>query len=337
MVGPGGRPPRRDCNSLACPGSANAPSDRKREFRCLSSAPFGRGAGKGCKRKRRRSTDWGKFNRLRRKQIARLVVRRHGRLPNPGGHYIKAAAWHCHGPDRRAELLAWLVWVCAPISLRRKVDAILRANPPRRISADRLGRHLHVSDFERSALRIYTIGSYQTPKAERVRQRKEKDRLHKQARRRASGARPHEQSLSRTKPWEARGVSRATYYRHRKAMTAVRQSRKAVRQIRRQYTSFYPSDESVSLDTVRVASSARNGNGKTNGEHSPGRRSKAIRAGACRTSHRPSRNSHAADGAARASDHDRWRTDPRPLPGMWFIVDAAGNVLASGVTRSAAN
>ena len=88
-----------------------------------------------------------------------------------------------------------------------RVDAILRANPPRRISADRLGRHLHVSDFERSALRIYTIGSYQTPKAERVRQRKEKDRLHKQARRRASGARPHEQSLSRTKPWEARGVS----------------------------------------------------------------------------------------------------------------------------------
>jgi hypothetical protein len=33
----------------------------------------------------------------------------------------------------------------------------------------------------------------------------------------ANGAKPHANSLSRTKPWEKDGISRASYYRHRKA------------------------------------------------------------------------------------------------------------------------
>ena len=93
------------------------------------------------------------------------------------------------------------------------------ASRPRNWNLDALGKHLRVSDFERAALRIYTIGSLQTPKAERIRQRKEKDRLDKQDRRRANGSQPREQSLSRTKPWEAFGIKRRAWAAPRQART----------------------------------------------------------------------------------------------------------------------
>ena len=41
-------------------------------------------------------------------------------------------------------------------------------------------------------------------------------------RRKANGTTPREQSLSRTKPWDAEGLSRATWYRRRKAGRPVR-------------------------------------------------------------------------------------------------------------------
>jgi hypothetical protein len=44
----------------------------------------------------------------RRKDLARLVVRRHDRLPRDCWTYIKVAAWHCpRGPNRRAALMHW--------------------------------------------------------------------------------------------------------------------------------------------------------------------------------------------------------------------------------------
>ena len=103
--------------------------------------------------------------------------------------------------------MQWFEQVCAPIPTRRQADDILDRVPPRHWSADALGKHLRVTDAERATLRCYTIGSYQTPKAERIRRRKENRRLAEQARRRANGGKPREQSYSRTKPWEAFGIT----------------------------------------------------------------------------------------------------------------------------------
>jgi hypothetical protein len=219
------------------------------------------------------------LNHQRRKDIARFVVDQHGRLPNTTivarylqARYLQAAAWHCHG-DRRAELEDWFVWVCAPPAIRRNIDAILKSNPPRRVRADTLGKFLHVSDAARDRLRIYTIGSYQTPKAERIKRRKEKDRLAAQARRRANGSKPREQALSRTKPWEAFGIKRRAWERRGKPTPT------ATTQIRRQYSSLRPSDEFASSSTAPPAArarSARNGNGKRNGKHGPRRRDSGL-------------------------------------------------------------
>lgn len=230
------------------------------------------------KKRKRRPFD---LNRQRRRDIARLVVHRHGRLPNADACklYMKAAAWHCPSGNRRHAMEQWCAWVCTPPSLDRQIDAILSATPPRRIRADPLARHLHVTDAERTALRIFTIGAYDVPKAERIKRRKEKRRLADQARRQARGAKPHEQSISRTKPWEARGMSRATWYRKEKAM------RQPVRQIRGHDSSLSHGRGPVSLSTgkdgesVPSLSAARarsvpNGNGKSNGEHGARRRSR---------------------------------------------------------------
>lgn len=149
---------------------------------------------------------------VRRKHLARLVVWRHDRLPHDGWRYVKVAAELCpDGPGRREALRHWFELVCAEALTRRQADDILDRVPSRHWSADGLGKHLRVTDAERAALRIHTIGSYQTPKAERTRQRKESRRLADKARRQARGATPHELSLSRTKPWEAFGIKRRAW------------------------------------------------------------------------------------------------------------------------------
>ena len=82
---------------------------------------------------------------------------------------------------------------------------------------------LGVSFEERQALGLTTIGAYDMPKAERIKLRRQRYRKRYNElqcqRRRASGVQPREQyeagSLSRTKPWKAAGVSRATWFRKR--------------------------------------------------------------------------------------------------------------------------
>ena len=132
---------------------------------------------KRAKAKAARSSD---INYRRRRNIAHLVVERHGRLAKADRciPYAAAAAWHCPaGSERRSLMVQWCQWTCAPPSVERQIDAILAANPPRRISADALARHLHVSDAERTALRIWSIGSYDVPRAARIQRRKEKKAL----------------------------------------------------------------------------------------------------------------------------------------------------------------
>jgi hypothetical protein len=201
----------------------------------------------------------------RRRDLARLVVRRHNRLPRDCWTYIKVAAWHCPcGPNRRDALMHWFELVCAPVSIRRQVDDILERVPPRRISADALGKLLNVTEAERTALHIYTIGTPEVPKAVRTKRRKEKRRLAEQARRRANGSKPREQSFSRTKPWEAFRIKRRAWERRGKPTSATTQ-------IRGQ-DSFYSHGHALASCVAARAESVPNRNGKSNGTHGARRR-----------------------------------------------------------------
>lgn len=79
--------------------------------------------------------------------------------------------------------------------------------------ADTLAKRLNLDDAERSKLLIKTIGAIDCTKAMRVRRRRQRKRLAKEAQRRASGAKSQSTSASRMKPWKKLGVSRATWYR----------------------------------------------------------------------------------------------------------------------------
>jgi hypothetical protein len=91
---------------------------------------------------------------------------------------------------------------------------------PIRWRADKLGALLNLTDAERTQARVTTIGSVDVSKEERAKRRRERKRLRKERKRRAKGALPRERylanSLSRQSPWEAAGMSRATWYRQRK-------------------------------------------------------------------------------------------------------------------------
>ena len=83
-------------------------------------------------------------------------------------------------------------------------------------SADNLARMISLDYATRTELGITTIGACDFPKSWREKQRKDNDRARSAQRRRLAGATPHADSLLRTRPWEAVGVSRATYYRNQR-------------------------------------------------------------------------------------------------------------------------
>jgi hypothetical protein len=215
------------------------------------------------------------INYWRRQHIAWLVVHRHGKLAKAALciPYAIAAAWHCPSDsERRFLMVQWCRWTCAPHSVVRQIDAILEANPPRRMTADTLAKHLGVSDDERSFLRIWTIGSYDVPKADRLERRKERKALAEQARRSARGAKPREQAFTKTKPWEAAGFrSRRTWERHGKPLPQMPQVRgQSVPQVRGQYTSFLVTGH-------EVAAGERNAAAQNNGHHHRGAKEVAAK------------------------------------------------------------
>jgi hypothetical protein len=88
-------------------------------------------------------------------------------------------------------------------------------------TADRLARFLGVTDRQRTAAGIATIGSIDVDRKRRNRRRSERNRMAKEARRRARGAIPRAEyratSRTATKPWEREDMSRRTWYRKQAA------------------------------------------------------------------------------------------------------------------------
>jgi hypothetical protein len=92
---------------------------------------------------------------------------------------------------------------------------------PLRFTPDQLAERLGVTLAERTALRLTCIGAIDCSKAEREMRRKALAKARQQRRRRSRGVRARAQylaaSISRTKPWEAAGISRRTWYRRQSA------------------------------------------------------------------------------------------------------------------------
>lgn len=69
-------------------------------------------------------------------------------------------------------------------------------------------------------LGVTTIGAIDENKAARTKRRRMLDRQRKENARRAKGVKPRKvyegQAVSATKPWEAEGVSRRTWYRRQR-------------------------------------------------------------------------------------------------------------------------
>jgi hypothetical protein len=104
----------------------------------------------------------------------------------------------------------------APWLTDNEKDELLEAEP-RRWTAQALANKLNLTEAERRALKVRTIGSVDLSPAERKLQRKLQDRAHKRKARRAAKMQTRAEYLdamkNRLKPWEAAGVSRATWYR----------------------------------------------------------------------------------------------------------------------------
>jgi hypothetical protein len=155
------------------------------------------------------------IRRKRRREIATLVKHQHGRLPDTDDRviYLEAVAENLdHGIDRVFALDDWCRRVGAKLP-PDIVERIIREIGPRRRKADSLGKMLHLTERERAACRITTIGSIDCTKAHRIKRRKDCHRLRQRRRRQLAGATPRERSLSRTRPWERLGMSRRKWYR----------------------------------------------------------------------------------------------------------------------------
>jgi hypothetical protein len=102
---------------------------------------------------------------------------------------------------------------------RKQAEAIMdeaEASRPH-TTAEEVGRYLGVTDEIRQRLGLWTIRPTDVSEEGLMARCKCKGREREQRRRRQRGARPREEyeanSLSKTKPWEALGISRRTWYR----------------------------------------------------------------------------------------------------------------------------
>jgi hypothetical protein len=97
------------------------------------------------------------------------------------------------------------------------VDEAFNRCRRRRWNADDAAEVIGLTFSDRSRLGITMIGAIDKKKAARAGRRRKIKNERRARDRHAKGAKPHSQSLARTKPWERLGISRAKWFRLRKA------------------------------------------------------------------------------------------------------------------------
>ncbi len=187
--------------------------------------------------KRARRQDWQYSRELQRiREIEKLIRHRHGSvIPDPTGtddldtclSYLRAVAF----TPRTQDVASWSVkW--APWADSITIQTIAATGIKRRwmIKADAVARLLSVTMAERTKLGLRTIGACDMTIEERSHRSKEnkreRDRNRQERKRRESGMadRKSQQAatLASTKPWEAEGISRRTwFYRQKQHCTGV--------------------------------------------------------------------------------------------------------------------
>src|SRR5262245_59214196 len=117
--------------------------------------------------------------------------------------WLIAWVWH----NRSAKDQIWSVMECAKNMGGKITEAEASAVTEeasiarKHLSADNLAMFLGVTYQQRRQLGLTTIGSVNVKKRARKELRKRRDRLAKEAKRRAAGMRPQSESLSATEPW----------------------------------------------------------------------------------------------------------------------------------------
>jgi hypothetical protein len=112
---------------------------------------------------------------------------------------------------------------------------------PYRWRPDSLAERQNITMAMRTALGLTTIGAVDCTAAERKELRRKRHAEAAETRRRERGAKPHAESTERIKPWEAEGISRATWHRRRQK---ARETDSCTPD------SYVWSDETVSPDTL---------------------------------------------------------------------------------------
>lgn len=211
----------------------------RRHFRRSGKKTLGNCVFADLKEFRRTDSDFSR-HKLRLREIENVVVSRYGRtIPETDDpSIVEAAAFalnaHCYvtGDDLERRLRDWCsMWApWANIRAGDIIRPILNALVNRRhdLKADAVAQLLAVSFAERQTLKLNTIGACDIPARVRktlVRKAKrERDRLRQAAIRRQAGRLDRSsyegQSLSRTKPWLAEGISRRTWERRRASVAS---------------------------------------------------------------------------------------------------------------------
>jgi hypothetical protein len=159
---------------------------------------------------------------LRIAELRRLYLNRYGTvLPDDDAGRDDALIMAHHlakRPNAERNIGLWLgLW--APWMSEAEAEALIEQvlAKPLRWRADKLAARLNLNQAERQRLRIVTIGACDVLLAERMARRRAKGQARDEARRRRKGAKPRAiyeaNSISRNKPWEAVGMSRASWYR----------------------------------------------------------------------------------------------------------------------------
>lgn len=172
---------------------------------------------------------------LRLREIEWVITSRHGKLiPDPYDTddvdmclaYARAVEASKTPQDLLHWSRRWMPWAPAAEIDRIVLQEGWRQKPA---GADHVATMIYVSAAERQALGLRTIGAcditIEERKAAAAEAKREQDRQRQAEKRRAEGRvdRPTylQKSVSAQKPWEAQGISRATYYRMKATETGV--------------------------------------------------------------------------------------------------------------------
>lgn len=176
-------------------------------------------------KRRRRGGAHVSLAALRVRDLTNLLWSRYGRsLPDDDAGRDDARIMVHHlgalTGDPRKRINGWLRQAAPWMSLVDAETLLIEAiTKPQHWRADKLAWRMRLTDAERTALRITTIGAIDLSKAERTKRRKERHRLLARARRQAKGAKSRAAylaSASLGKPWVALGISRSTWRRRKR-------------------------------------------------------------------------------------------------------------------------